>query len=344
MYRTTLLTLALTGCTIENTFGDGPPEWPFSIAPPIPGVTQTDAILQVTTPEVDILWMVDNSCSMSNEQTDLTENFPSFMDYFLGSGLDYHVGVVSSDIIEDHNGSQGKLVTIGGVKFIEPNSPSPVELFVQMASLGINGTYPEKGLGATYLALEEKRDTTNAGFYRDTAALHTIIISDEPDFTDANLITQPEYVDWYDSLKPSSQMRTFSAIIDSNRGIDYSNTARAIGGIVWDLNDENWPQLLERLGLQAAGLKREYFLSDRPVIGTIVVTVEDVGGAVLDFTEAIVDPTTGLFTDVTGDGVPDGDWTYDAARNSITFVEYVPNSLSTVLMEYELLAAANGSD
>src|SRR5688500_6214299 len=100
MYRSALLAAVLaTGCTIENRFAEGPPEWPHSVAPPIPGVTQTDSIVQVTTPKVDILWMVDNSCSMYNEQADLTENFPYFMEFFLGSGLDYHVGVVSSDII-----------------------------------------------------------------------------------------------------------------------------------------------------------------------------------------------------------------------------------------------------
>ena len=340
MFRSAILVVTLAGCTIENDFGEQPPQWPNSIAPPIPGVTQTDSLLQVTTPQVDILWMVDNSCSMYNEQSDLTENFPSFMEFFLGSGLDYHVGVVSSDTIENHNGSQGKLVEKMGLKFIDPDSPSPIELFVLMATLGVNGTYPERGLGATYLALEQKRDTANAGFYRDNAALHTIIISDEPDFTEPFVITQPEYANWYDGLKPSKEDRTFSAIVDPNRGADYRNTALSVGGIVRDITSENWPQVLEQLGIQAAGLKREYFLSDIPVIGTIVVTIEDVSGATLEFTEAIVDPATGEITDVTGDGIPDGDWTYNPTRNSVTFREYGPNSLSTVIMTYQLLAAA----
>jgi len=345
MTRSAVIVAALaSGCAIENNLGQQPPSWPNSVPPPIPGVSKTDALLQVTTPKVDILWMVDNSCSMYNEQGDLTANFPYFMDFFLGSGLDYHVGVVSSDIIENHNGSQGKLVQINGVKFLDPDSPSPVEMFVQMASLGTNGTFPEKGLGATFLALEEKRDTANAGFYRDEAALHTIIISDEPDYTQASLITQAEYVDWYDSLKRNRDQRTFSSIINMNAGSAYRNTATAIGGIVWDLNQDNWPQLLERLGLQAAGLKREYFLSDRPVLGTIVVRVKDVSGATLDFAEAELDPSTGRLVDADADGRPDGDWVYDATRNSISFLEYIPESLSTVLLQYDVLAAAEQID
>ncbi|HEX4936291.1 MAG TPA: hypothetical protein VFV33_24085, partial [Gemmatimonadaceae bacterium] len=175
------------GCGIESGFADDIPQWPDSIPPPVADVNRTDEIVQVSTPQVDILWMVDNSCSMSNEQSDLTENFPFFMDFFVGSGLDYHVGVTSSDIIrDDYSGSDGTLVVRRGVKYIETDTPDPIGLFTEMATLGTSGAFPEKGLGGTYLCLEEKRDTTNAGFYRNEAALHTIIISDEPDFTDAS--------------------------------------------------------------------------------------------------------------------------------------------------------------
>ena len=57
-----------------------------------PGGGVTDVSTQVTTPEVDVLFVIDNSCSMNNEQSELTANFPSFMAYFLDSGLDYHIG------------------------------------------------------------------------------------------------------------------------------------------------------------------------------------------------------------------------------------------------------------
>ena len=46
---------------------------------------------------LDILWVIDNSCSMTEEQQALSQNFASFVQYFVGSGLDYHIGVVSTD-------------------------------------------------------------------------------------------------------------------------------------------------------------------------------------------------------------------------------------------------------
>jgi len=58
---------------------------------------KTDRIVQVTVPSVDVLWVIDNSCSMEEEQSSLTGNFSKFMNYFTNSGLDYHVGVVSAE-------------------------------------------------------------------------------------------------------------------------------------------------------------------------------------------------------------------------------------------------------
>jgi hypothetical protein len=347
MPRSILVHVALwglaSGCTIDNRFGVPLPDYPASKAPALDDPSWTDTILQVTTPKVDILWMVDNSCSMYDNQTLLTENIPSFMEYFVGSGLDYHVGVTSSDTISsNYDGSDGTLVQVAGQKWIDADTPNAVSMFVAMATLGTTGRFPERGLGGTYLCLEEKRNTANAGFYRDEAALHTIIISDEPDYTE--IISQPEYADWYSGLKDIDQ-RTFSSIIDPRRGTDYSKTTNEIGGITWDIGGENWDQVLEQLGIQAAGLSREYFLSRRPVLGTIEVRVVDATGVELRFDEAVVDPVTGTYEDADQNGVPDGDWTYDETRNSITFLSFVPSALSEVEITYQQRAAVvSGED
>lgn len=319
MNRPLFVMLALVGCTNEAGIRPDLPDPNFSVAAPLRDTRQVDQIRQVSIPSVDILWMVDNSCSMFDEQSDLTENFPFFMDYFLGSGLDYHVGVTSSDTISsDYSGSSGTLVIRDGFKYIDPDTPNPVALFVSMATLGVTGRFPERGLGGTYLALEVERDRANAGFYRDDAALHTIIISDEPDFT--QIITQPEYADWYDGLKPDRDNRSFSAIITPGRGQKYQDTVEDVGGIEWSLDQQNWPAVLDLLGLQAAGLRREYYLSQLPVPGTIEVSVENAVGA-----EFVFEETT--------------DWTYDQTRNSISFVEYIPEATSTVSIAYIVLSS-----
>jgi hypothetical protein len=317
-----------SGC-IETNFAPPVPAWDNPAPRPLEDVTQHDQIMQVTSPRVDILWMIDNSGSMGDEQNDLTENFPLFMDFFVGSGLDYHVGVTSSDIDADYNGANGKLVIVAGTKYIDPDVANPIEMFSAMASLGINGSSREQGTGAIFKALELERDRANAGFWRDEAALHTIVISDEPDLTINGLITQAEFTGWYAGLKDAQGDRTFSSIVDPIIGGAYKSITNTIGGIYWSVLDEDWTQVLERLGVQAAGLKREYYLSRLPVEETIEVTIVD-NGATLSFVRGELDVANGTFT---------GDYGYDANRNSITFFEYVPNALSTINIDYTVLAS-----
>ena len=65
--------------------------------------------MQVTVPSVDVLWVIDNSCSMTEEQQALTDNFNKFVQYFVGSGLDYHIGVVSTNWDNESGDHRGKL-------------------------------------------------------------------------------------------------------------------------------------------------------------------------------------------------------------------------------------------
>lgn len=318
------------GCGIENEVGGEGPYYPPSGMRPVEDTTQVDEIVQVTTPLVDILWTIDNSSSMGGEQQELTSNFDSFMSYFLDSGLDYHIGVTSTDLDNNTNGSKGKLRVVQGLKYIDPDTLDPLNVFTQMAAMGTGGSGTEKGLGATYQALETNRETTNAGFYRDDAAIHTIVISDEPDMTPDNVISQPEFVGWYESLKTDPEDRTFSSIVGP-QGSRYENSSIDIGGIVWDITSDDWPQLLERLGIQAAGLDREYFLSNLPVPGTLDVAVLDSeSGARIEFLEA---------TGIPPAGEEDRYYLYESNRNSIVFLSYVPNPLSTVVLTYTLLAS-----
>lgn len=338
-----ILLLAAGACTNDPTFRvEQPPAVSGSVIPVEP-VSHTDLIVQVVPPIVDILWTIDNSCSMEDEQAALTANFPNFMDYFVGSGLDYHVGVISTDL--DDNSHEGKLRTYlpkGAaipIRFIDEKTEDPTEVFTGMATVGTDGSGFEKGKGAIYTALELRRlGAENIGFYRQEASLHTIIISDEDDDTPEFLITQPEFVNWYKSLKSGGWRRTFSSIVSPDTdsgGFDggpYLELTAAIGGIPWNINTEVWDQVLDRLGVEASGLRREFFLSQRPVPGTIEVTVTQEVDDIL---------ATEIFEErVDANDPPDnGGWLYDEARNSIRFVDFQPEPLARIEITYVLLAS-----
>lgn len=48
--------------------------------------------------KVDVLWVVDNSCSMADEQASLGQAFQRFVDTFFGLTVDFRIGVTSTDV------------------------------------------------------------------------------------------------------------------------------------------------------------------------------------------------------------------------------------------------------
>jgi hypothetical protein len=319
----------LVGCQEYNIEG-GAPDYGEVNPPSVENPVQEDRIVQVTTPEVDILWVVDNSSSMGPYQDALAQNFPDFMDFFLGSGLDYHIGVVSTDM--QRQDQKGKLVEAStGERFITVETEDPMGVFEEMARLGEIVGSVEKGRSASYTALELEGDDYNEGFLRDDreSGVHVMIISDEPDYTLNNEITKDEFVEYMNGLRSDDDNVTFNSIctppnVPIQGGDDYVYVTERVGGVLHDIRENNWTQVLTDLGFQAAGLKREYFLSKLPVVDTIEVQVHDPEGNVIPFE-------------------PDA-YEYSSQRNSITFHTFVPTPLSEVFIRYTILSAVMNQD
>src|SRR5690606_21483555 len=73
---------------------------------PTPGVCGTgtpsetnDQFVQNTAQDaaVDILWVIDNSGSMGNEQADLADNFNLFIQDFITRGIDFKMAITTTD-------------------------------------------------------------------------------------------------------------------------------------------------------------------------------------------------------------------------------------------------------
>ncbi len=325
----------LVGCASDQEIqsaADAPPVLPHAYS----GETrvQVDTYRQVTKPQVDVLWVVDNSSSMGTEQDAITQNFPVFMEFFLGSSLDYHIGVISTDMLDP--AQSGRLIEASGVRWIDEATPNPTDTFASMAGLGTGGSHSEEGILATYAAFELEQ-SWNDGFFREGSALQIIVVSDEQDQSPDQPVTNDEFIAYLAGLRADPEMITFSSIVSplapefpcdgaSTSGSRYLRVTDAIGGVKWSVCDHDWVQVLELLGLQSVGLKREYFLSERPVDGTVEVAVVDAAGTEFEFAE--VDPVAGT-----------GDWVWSDPRNSVTFLDFVPQEGASVRITYDVLSA-----
>lgn len=305
----------------------------YDIIPPPVGVANPvtldnpeveDAIVQVTPPIVDVLWIVDNSGSMLDDQQALAENFPSFMGYFLDSGLDYHIGVVATDMLDPQ--MSGRLREVAGKRWIDNQTIDAPGTFTAMAEIGANGSADERGREACYTALELLKDGYNSGFLRDldVGGFHAVIISDENDQSTNTPISKEGFIDYLDGMRIDPVLVTFSSIVQTGIGVgqgrDYIDVTNAVGGEIHDLALGDWVSVLDHLGSQAAGLKREYFLSQLPVEDTLDVSVV--------LSNQVTTLTFEQFTQ----------YTYSPERNSITFAEYVPDPLATVHIKYTALS------
>jgi hypothetical protein len=141
---------------------------------------------QDTRAKVDILFVVDNSGSMTDEQIKLGPALASFLTSL--ARIDWQIGITTTDVSNGPHGVKGTLVPFKGTstRILNKNVPNYAAAFsstvVRDELVGCSGsTCPssdERPLEAIVMAVN-KRNTENSGFFRSGADLATVILSDE---------------------------------------------------------------------------------------------------------------------------------------------------------------------
>lgn len=157
---------------------------------------------------VDILFVVDDSASMGDNQQSLIDSFPGFVSAIQGklqNAESYHVGVVTTD---DYGGNEagcqsiGDLVTRtggiessnatcgpfgGGRRYLDQDEAGLGDKFACMAKVGVGGNDDERVARALLDAIDPARNAAgacNEGFARLDSLLIIVIITDEDDVPD----------------------------------------------------------------------------------------------------------------------------------------------------------------
>jgi hypothetical protein len=334
---------------------------PPSLATPV----WTDRVKQGLKPAVDVLWVIDDSCSMVEEQDALARNLGVFLDYFLDSGTNWHMGVVTTDVL---TGTSGALESSAGYRVLTNDTPYVEDVFEQLVRVGVGGSGEERGLKAAFDALvkpSRELQITNRGINRENAALHVIVISDEDDQSTLepeghsgpwDSVTVSEFTSYLRNVKQDPETPvTFSSIVGPDPGgcfgsggsaapaAKYLAATAGVGGLSFSICEEEWAPILDSLGALTSGVRKEFFLSKVPVPGTIKVKVTDWNGNWRGF-DLETDPSE--LPAICAD--EDAPWcfafTYDMQRNSMNFVDYTPSPLAQIEITYELLEAYNGDE
>jgi len=157
----------------------------------------TQNLTQPAKKPIDILFIVDTSGSMSEEQAYLAANFNSFINKMKSTGIQFQTALTSTDICDPYgaltpecpvaySGSfethlQGRFVGTPGRTILKDNDADLVSKFNSYAKMGVNGSGFEHGLKAAHLAIEKSLNGTNQALIRSNSFLSIIVVSDEED-------------------------------------------------------------------------------------------------------------------------------------------------------------------
>ena len=259
---------------------------------------EVDTFNQAPSNEVDILWVVDNSRSMTEEQQAVATSAQQFVTGLETSGMDFHLGVITTDV-DATNLDAG--VLLGSPSYLENATANYVTAFQQRVQVSTGGSDQEKGLQAAITALTPPlTNSRNIGFLRPDAMLSIIVLSDENDCSDFGALGSGAdgescYTD-SDKLTPVSDLAdlirtvkddpsritvsgiigppTASACVDTVPGHRYEIAISSFAGIEADICETDYAGIMERLGLIATGVMDTFPLSYVPDPDTIEVAVK----------------------------------------------------------------------
>ncbi|MCB9791739.1 MAG: hypothetical protein H6741_03340 [Alphaproteobacteria bacterium] len=273
-----LSALALSGCG-SDIFVRG------NDTPVEEEVFVTETFTQAALPKVDVLWVIDDTGSMGEEQAALADAFPSFVDALEGVGLNYHLGVISTDA-----GAEDAGLLLGDPWIITPAAEDPAALFAEAAAVGTQGLGPVAGLAATLMALGEPMiSEDNRGFRRADAALQVVVVSDDDDRSEDFLDGDPATLALAflaEEAAATGLPAFLSAVIgdpgvgcNGSRGValpgdTFAEVAEGSGGVVESICGADFSELVEELGALSVAVERDFPLQTEPYTDALRVSVD----------------------------------------------------------------------
>lgn len=254
-----------------------------------------DSYLLEANPMADIVFYVDQSPSMDNDQEELSDNLSRFIEGLSPYTPDWQIAVVTNDDGCTETG------------IMTPLTPGYMDLFRNASMNGEFGGNTERGLEIAYqAATHSQAGECNEGLLRDGALAHFIMVSDEADQSPRGWQFT---VDEVTAVKGDKSLVKFSAVAgpvpsgcteeddgetvhQASAGTGYYEAVQNTGGVFLSLCSD-WA---ENVAILASSFTAptSYALSNRPDPFTIVVEVNDI----------VV-----------------RDWVYSSSNNAITFNE-----------------------
>ena len=252
-------------------------------------VVVTETFVQEALPLVDILWVVDDTASMSQELAALGATANEFVWALNGLELSWQLGLVTMDTSDGDAG-----VLRGDPWIVTPETDDAAAVFERTLALQPS-TAQEAGFAAAVYALTPPViDEENRGFRRAGAALEVVFFSDGDDDGDSDAELGGNALDVFldllsDESARSGEPAVASAIVgdvpsgcfddfgqQAEPGTAFAQAASETGGIVASVCEPDLGPIVHQIGETGAVYPKVFRLQATPDPDTIRVEVDGV--------------------------------------------------------------------
>lgn len=250
---------------------------PFPIVVPIEGEgrdnpTTVDTFEQQARRNVDVLFVIDDSCSMGDEQRAIARNFRSFIQQASLRQVEFRIGVTTTTVRGAGGALRGAAIT--------PRTANLEGEFSRQTAVGTAGSGLEQGLEAIRSAVlrAERGQAPNASLFRSQTPKVFVVVSDEDDSsTPAELTYAAELRNRFAAIEVAvvtgQQSGCQSGDGSATAASRYENFVRELAGQSYSICGD-WAGNLASIGQTAFGLASSFELSRRPVGQTVEVRVD----------------------------------------------------------------------
>lgn len=259
-------------------------------------------------PAVDILFVIDGTGSMAEEQASLASASATFVSVLAELEVSWQLGATSSDLTDEG-------VLAGDPWIITPTVADPAAALADALLVGTDHVPPSAGLDAATLALRDSSGQ-NRGFRRAAAALHVVFVSDDDDQSGEVLGADP--VGTFVTLLANQAAQNglparASAVVggvpdgcegatgSARAGTRYLEVVERTGGVDASVCDVDFSVVAEEIAALAVDWPVLFPLQAAPEPGSVTVTVN--GERRSDW-ELELDPPAIRFSEAPG---PDAD-------------------------------------
>lgn len=298
----TLMAFLLSACGQKVNFDKGATDAASTGSSQSYGGTDFSDVKQTihvnTTDDIDILFVVDNSGSMGEEQSNISSKIDGFISQL--KGLNWNIALTTTDPNFMTTGPDGdkhrwgdglfRPFTFNGTQYeflkSDESSPSWVSEAQSMISsalyVGTWGSDDERAINATYRAIERMSDqASHQDFFRMDSKLAVVAISDEDECSDGDCLSYSPKSDPQNLLAlvhstfGAQKVFSFNSIIKATDdthcwsaaqpGATYQELSEMTGGVIGSICANDYTPILSDIGQNVLSLMKSVNLQCVPI-------------------------------------------------------------------------------